>query len=349
MFYSANNVNKPGSRALSYLLITALLNLFLLFPVSDALFASDNTSSKIDLKIKDFIDDHLKGDKDKTHELPDFIKKTIDNVKNILPDSVDKKIDEKTEQFTNDDEVRKFAAKKTATFVISKTTGAICAGLGAAIGLATGNPLGVGMGAYIGWKAGNAVGSVFGDAVAGSVIDEGWSNADPDFVKAIKEQPWSKLTSDSLWSVSGTFAGEATGAILGAKIGATFGTFAFPVFGTVAGAVLGQWVGKKIFTPLFRVTARKLGDTFFNKYTNDDADDVNNSQISTVTPTDVSSDVSSDEDTQKNSVLKSLKDQRDALLTKYEQLLSDGQVQNAMDLFNNEIKDIEEQIQELTK
>jgi outer membrane lipoprotein SlyB len=351
---------------LTYILLFSFVNLAVISPVTalsqDSYTLSSSSSSNqlsqsaepadsqnsldVDSKIKSFIN-KIKGDQNKTYQLPQTVKKGVEKLKKILPDSAGAKIDEKEQQFTNDDEIRKFAAKKTATFIISKTTGAICAGIGAMIGLASANPLGVGMGAYIGWKAGSAAGSVFGDAVAGSIIDEGWSNARPDFKQALKNQPWAKISSDSLWSVTGTLAGEATGVVIGAKLGAAMGTFAFPVFGTVAGAVIGQWVGRKLLTPVFRWSARKIGDMVYNRTAGSNQaqpeDSSKDSSLdNSLTPDNIS---------QKNisQAAASLKEERDSLLQRYELLLSQGQAQKAIELFNNQIAPLEKQILSLSE
>jgi len=300
---------------------------------------SQGTWQKVKSKIKDAVEG-IKGDGESKIDIPRGLQNFIDNVKEKLPDKWAGKIDEKQSYYQNEDNLKKETAIKTAAFVASKAIGGVCAGIGALIGVASGNPLGVGMGAYVGWRVGSTMGGVVSKYAARALIEETWDKSDPDYEVALSNLKWGRITSEGLAATGGSLAGEVLGAYIGATAGAALGTFTFPIVGTVGGAVVGRWVGKKLLTPLFKFIATKVTSKVY------DASESTSSSVQAA-QSEAPLTESAPSSQAGLSELADLEDQFASLTERYQLLLAESRSEEASQLYSESIAPVVARIREL--
>ncbi|PKK89978.1 MAG: hypothetical protein CVV64_11650 [Candidatus Wallbacteria bacterium HGW-Wallbacteria-1] len=276
--------------------------------------------------LKNLVENDIKGSEKRKLDIPAGFRKMVDRVKDMLPEKWASKIDEKQDFYLDKENLKRETTIKTTAFVAGKLIGGVCAGVGALIGVASGNPLGVGMGAYVGWRVGTTMGGVVSNYVARAMVDETWDKSDPDYQTAMKRLEWGRITSEGLAATSGSLTGEVLGAYLGAMAGATLGSFTFPIVGTVGGAVVGRWVGKKLFTPVFKFLAAKATNKIYDRVHSPEAQ-----------PAAMSETASEVFQTSNQSEIASMEAQFSNLMERYQLLLADSRVNEAKELYQTAI------------
>lgn len=303
-----------------------------------------STDTGVQGKIKAFVDKNIRSDETLSYKLPGWLEKFYGRAKSMLPDKIGTKLEEKKEYYTDRETLKKEGLIKGVAIAGAMVLGGALAGVGALVGMATCNPVGIGMGAYIGWRLGRTIGGVFTNHITRSLVEETLNKESPDYKTTLKSQPWGRITTEGVAAGAGSLTGEFLGAYIGATVGATMGTFTFPIVGTIAGAVVGGWVGKKVLAPLFKFIAVKATTKSYNKLAGPEGvtTETGVSPISAVSPGVMV--VGGASDANALAVLRDRETQLASRMDAFETLMAEGRMAEAQEEYTLRVKPLRDEV-----